>query len=94
MSQLEDGCIQDYLKGIQKRGLAPHKIGLLTAHQLSSCRMSASQKTGGIDENGETWECNEDMFVMDASTFPTASVANPMLMFQAMAHMVISKRWQ
>lgn len=82
--------VQDYLKKLQKLGLSPHQTQLFTAHQMGSCRMGTSLKTGAIDENGETWEC-DDMFVMDASTFPTASGANPMLTTLAMSHMLSSR---
>jgi choline dehydrogenase-like flavoprotein len=46
--------------------------------------------TGVIDQNGETWECN-DLYIMDASTFPTASGANPMMTVLSVSHMLTKK---
>ena len=82
--------IQEYLRSIDERGMETHKIGIFSAHQMSSCRMSASPDSGVVDENGETWEC-DDLFVMDASAFPTASGANPMLTTLALSHMLSTR---
>ena len=64
-----------------------HKIGVLSAHQMLTYRMSSLMENGVVDENGELWEC-DDLLIMDASIFPTASGANPMLTVLTLSHML------
>ena len=52
-------------------GLPVSSISLFSAHQMCSCRMSATADDGPVNENGETWEV-KDLYVMDASVFPTS----------------------
>ena len=82
--------IQNYLSSIDDRGMEKHKIGVFSAHQMSTCRMSTSHEDGVVDENGESWEC-DDLLIMDASIFPTASGANPMLTTLTLSHMLSTR---
>jgi choline dehydrogenase-like flavoprotein len=82
--------IQNYLNSIDERGMEKHKIGVFSAHQMSTCRMSTSHEDGVVDENGESWEC-DDLLIMDASIFPTASGANPMLTALSLSHMLSTR---
>lgn len=82
--------LNEYLDSILSRGMKDHEIGLFSAHQMGSCRMTASPKTGAVDSNGETWEC-DDLYVMDASLFPTASGSNPMVTVMTIAHMLSTR---
>jgi choline dehydrogenase-like flavoprotein len=84
--QEESESLKHYLHSIAGRGIQEHKIGLFSAHQMGSCRMSCSPASGAVDENGETWEV-EDLYVMDTSVFPTASGANPMVAAMTLSHM-------
>lgn len=52
--------------------------------------MSALHEGGVVDENGESSEC-DDVLIMDAIIFPTASGANPMLTTLTLSH-VLSTR--
>mmetsp|Transcript_18979 Transcript_18979/g.24478 ORF Transcript_18979/g.24478 Transcript_18979/m.24478 type:complete len:115 (+) Transcript_18979:136-480(+) len=51
---------------------------------MGSCRMGANPKEGAIKESGETWEV-KDLYIADASTFPTSLGINPMITVQAVA---------
>jgi hypothetical protein len=81
---------EDYLSSIANRGIKDHEIGLFSAHQMGTCRMSALPKDGVVDPNGETWEC-DDLYVMDSSVFPTASGSNPMVTVLTIAHILSTR---
>ena len=57
---------------------------------MGTCRLGSSPSTSAADEDGELWEC-DDLYVADASTFPTASGANPMLTTLAISHMIANR---
>lgn len=76
-----------YLKLVEKEGIQPSRTQIFSAHQMSSCRMSASPDQGPIRPTGESWECL-DFFVADGSVFPTALGINPMITIAAIAHYV------
>jgi choline dehydrogenase-like flavoprotein len=69
----------------------PNLYSLFSAHQMSSCRMGGNSKTHPIAPNGETYEVR-NLFVADASAFPSCSGVNPMLSIQALAHF-IGRNW-
>lgn len=69
--------LEDFIHRVQAAGTVPNTVGLFSAHQMGSCRMGCSPVNSAIDCDGELWEC-DDLLVTDASTFPTASGANPM----------------
>ena len=49
-----------------------------SAHQMGSNRMSANPKDGVVDVKGKVWG-TENLYVSDASVFPSASGVNPMI---------------
>lgn len=74
---------------VRKAGLRG-KSPLFSYHQMSSCRMGTNPATSAIDADNETHEV-KDLFVLDASAFPTASGTNPMLTVYGIAHMAATK---
>ena len=76
-----------YLQGITKRGIPKYTAPVGSAHQMGTCRMGTSPQTSVVDPNGETWEC-DGLYVMDASIFPTATGANPMVTTMTLSHML------
>ena len=85
-----DEQVQAYLSFVALQGLQDHQVGLFSAHQMGTCRMSASPAHGAIDMNGETWDC-DNLYVMDGSTFPTASGVNPMVTIMVVAKILSTR---
>ncbi|KAI9106080.1 hypothetical protein DFS34DRAFT_45328 [Phlyctochytrium arcticum] len=78
---------QKYLKQVRAYGFPPTWVPMFSAHQMGTCRMAGSPKKGACDPNGRVWELH-DLYVADASLFPTASGVNPMLTVMTIAHHV------
>jgi choline dehydrogenase-like flavoprotein len=55
-------------------------------HIMGSARMGGSPATSACDPTAQTWDVR-DLYVMDGSSFPTASGVNPQISIQAIAHM-------
>ncbi|KAK5090245.1 hypothetical protein LTR05_000416 [Lithohypha guttulata] len=62
----------------------PQTTRLGSAHQMSTCRMSASPSTGVVDPSGRVWG-TDNVYVADASILPSASGVNPMVSTMAFA---------
>jgi choline dehydrogenase-like flavoprotein len=60
-------------------------ITLLTAHQMSSCRMGTDPSTSVANPFGELHD-TPGVYIGDASAMPTASGVNPMISTMALAH--------
>jgi long-chain-alcohol oxidase len=61
---------------------------VFSAHQMGSCRMSANSKDGPIQSTGESYEC-ENLYVADASLFPTSLGINPMITVGKINYLII-----
>jgi choline dehydrogenase-like flavoprotein len=55
-------------------------------HIMGSARMGGSPETAACDPTGQTWEVR-GLYVLDGSSFPSASGVNPQISIQAIAHM-------
>lgn len=69
---------------IERRGIAPNRVVLFSAHQMGTCRIGMSPRDSVADPNGQVWGVR-GLFVTDASAFPSASGVNPMLSIMAIA---------
>jgi choline dehydrogenase-like flavoprotein len=66
-------------------GYGPNQLTLVTFHQMASCRMGTSAATSVVNPEHQVWDV-PGLYVVDASTFPSASGVNPMLTVMGMAH--------
>ncbi|KAI1149852.1 GMC oxidoreductase [Nemania diffusa] len=81
---INDPDFAAWIKLMEKTGLDSPLTTFACAHQMGSCRMSAKPKDGVVDPKGKVWGV-ENLFVADASVFPSASGVNPMITAMAIA---------
>ena len=67
-------------------GYGAGQMVLNSFHILGSARMGGSPAMSACDPTGQTWEAR-NLYVLDGSSFPTASGVNPQISIQAIAHM-------
>ncbi|KIW81465.1 hypothetical protein Z517_04490 [Fonsecaea pedrosoi CBS 271.37] len=65
----------------------PGALAAGSAHQMGSCRMASSPKTGVVDSHGRVFG-TEGLYVADASVFPSASGVNPMVSTMGVAEWI------
>jgi choline dehydrogenase-like flavoprotein len=65
-------------------GFPKEGAGVFSAQQMGSNHTGVSPKTSVTKPIGETWEV-KNLFVADASVFPTASGVNPMVTTETIA---------
>jgi choline dehydrogenase-like flavoprotein len=53
-------------------------------HPMGTCRMGGDPETSVVRDTGETWEVG-NLFISDASVFPTALGVNPQLTIMALS---------
>lgn len=83
-SRADNPRFEEWLKQVSRYGLPQDGAGVFAAHQMGSCRMGVTPKVSVAKPTGETWEV-KDLFISDASLFPTASGVNPMVTTEAVA---------
>ncbi|OAL04904.1 long-chain fatty alcohol dehydrogenase [Phaeosphaeriaceae sp. SRC1lsM3a] len=75
---INDPAFQAWLGEVRARGFPTPQCAFVSAHQMGTCRMSATQSGGVVDPQGKVWG-TEGVYVTDASVFPSASGVNPMV---------------
>ena len=81
---INDPDFSAWVKLIEKTGLNSPLVQFACAHQMGSCRMSAKPQDGVVDPKGKVWGA-QNLYVADASVFPSASGVNPMITNMAIA---------
>ena len=71
-------------------GYGPGCCVFFAFHLMGSARVGASPRDSVCNWDGETWEA-PGVYVMDASTFPSASGVNPMVTVEAIAQRAASR---
>jgi long-chain-alcohol oxidase len=84
------GSHERWAEEVRNVGYGPGKTTFFSYHQMSSCRMGVDPSTSAVGPENESHEV-KDLFVVDGSTFPTASGVNPMLSIYGIAHRAAGK---
>ncbi|MBI2871257.1 MAG: GMC family oxidoreductase [Candidatus Omnitrophica bacterium] len=78
---LED---KSQIEAIDRLRMEPNRILLYSAHQIASCRMGTDPKHSVTDSFGK-FHGMENLFISDASLFPTSLGYNPQVTIMALA---------
>lgn len=76
--------LERYIQEVQGLPLLNGAQPMISAHQLSTCRMGKDSATNVADENGELFDV-KGVWIGDGSACPTALGANPMVTIMALA---------
>jgi choline dehydrogenase-like flavoprotein len=79
-----------FLRDADAAGYGPGQCTFYSFHIMGSARLGTSPETSVCKPTGETWETG-GLYVMDGSSFPSASGVNPMLTIEAVAHLNASR---
>jgi choline dehydrogenase-like flavoprotein len=80
-----NGSLDSFTNAMDAAGWDSGRLALFSFHIMGSARLGGSPKTSATSADGETWEVR-NLFVMDGSSFPSASGVNPMISIEAIAH--------
>lgn len=82
-----DEAFEKYLKTVTSEKIVPGRFNVFSAHQMGSCRMASKPEDGPVSPDGSLFEC-DNIFVADASLFPTSLGVNPMITVESFSHMI------
>ena len=84
------GRREAFLADVDRAGFAPGRCAFFSFHLMGSARVGGTSADSACRWNGETWDL-PGLYVMDGSSFPSASGVNPMLTIEAIAHLNASQ---
>lgn len=86
----ERGGRDEFLAAVDREGFDAGRCAFFSFHHMGSARVGDTPADSACNWDGETWEVR-GLYVMDGSSFPSASGINPMLTIEAIAHMNASR---
>ena len=81
----KNGSIETFVDDMDAAGWGNAQLALFSFHIMGTARMGDSPDISATNPDGETWEMR-NLYVMDGSSFPSASGVNPMISIEAIAH--------
>jgi choline dehydrogenase-like flavoprotein len=81
----KSGSMESFAQEMDAAGWGNARVALFSFHIMGTARMGGSRDSSATNPDGETWEA-KNLFVMDGSSFPSASGVNPMISIEAIAH--------
>ncbi|KAK4074791.1 CAZyme family AA3 [Trichoderma aggressivum f. europaeum] len=82
--EFTDAAFGKWLQQLRTLSNKPPLTAFGSAHQMGTCRMSATQESGVVDAKGSVWG-TKNLYVADSSVFPSASGVNPMVTVMSIA---------
>jgi long-chain-alcohol oxidase len=79
------GSLDTFRKAMDSAGWDSGRLALFSFHLQGTARLGDSPKTSASNPEGQVWEAR-NLYVMDSSSFPSASGVNPMISIEAIAH--------
>ena len=80
-----NGSLETFTSAMDSSGWDAGRLSLFSFHIMGTARLGASPRTSATNPDGQCWEVR-NLYVMDGSSFPSASGANPMISIEAIAH--------
>jgi choline dehydrogenase-like flavoprotein len=80
------GSRSQFMADADAAGYGSGQCVLNSFHIMGSARMGGSPASSACDPDAQTWDVR-NLYVLDGSSFPTASGVNPQISIQAIAHM-------
>jgi choline dehydrogenase-like flavoprotein len=81
----KSGSIESFVKDMDSAGWDNGQLALFSFHIMGTARLGDSPRYSATNPDGQTWEV-KNLYVMDGSSFPSASGVNPMISIEAIAH--------
>ncbi len=81
----KNGSIETFVKDMDAAGWGNAQLALFSFHIMGTARLGDSASVAATKPDGESWEV-KNLYVMDGSSFPSASGVNPMISIEAIAH--------
>jgi long-chain-alcohol oxidase len=79
------GSLDTFTQAMDSAGWDSGRVALFSFHIQGTARLGGSPKSSATNPDGEVWEAR-NLYVMDSSSFPSASGVNPMISIEAIAH--------
>jgi long-chain-alcohol oxidase len=84
------GAHETWADEVRAKRVIGGACAMFSMHQMGSCRMGVDEQDSVVGPDNESHEVR-DLFVVDASTFPTPSGVNPMISIYGIAHRAATK---
>ena len=84
------GAHEAWANETRQRGYRDGQLRMFSMHQMGSCRMGVDPAASAVNADNESHDV-KNLYVMDASTFPTPSGVNPMISIYGIAHRAATK---
>jgi len=79
------GSLESFAQAMDSAGWGAGQLALFSFHIMGSARMGGTPETSATNPEGQAWEVR-NLYVMDGSSFPSASGVNPMISIEAIAY--------
>ena len=79
------GSLETFTGEMDRAGWDNGQLALFSFHIMGTAWLGDSPGNSATNPDGEAWEAR-NLYVMDGSSFPSASGVNPMISIEAIAH--------